>query len=81
MKGLPDFGIIQLTYMPDQSGLELKSLKVYMHGYRNLGIFYENAVNKILANVSKANKPISATVIGEFIAHGGLSSTIEASYP
>ncbi len=49
--GLPDFGTIQLTYVPDQSCLELKSLKGYIHGYRNLGIFYENAVNKILADV------------------------------
>jgi 7-cyano-7-deazaguanine reductase len=47
--GLPDFGTIHLTYVPDQTCLELKSLKVYIHGYRNLGIFYENAVNKILA--------------------------------
>ena len=61
--------------------LARKGVKVYMHGYRNLGIFYENAVNKILADVVKACKPVSATVIGEFTARGGLSSTIEASYP
>jgi len=79
--GLPDFGTIQLTYVPNQSCIELKSLKSYIHGYRNLGIFYENAVNKILADVVKACRPISATVIGEFTARGGLSSTIEASYP
>jgi len=79
--GLPDFGTIQLTYVPDQSCIELKSLKNYIHGYRNLGIFYENAVNKILADIVKACKPVSATVLGEFTARGGLSSTIEASYP
>lgn len=79
--GLPDFGTIQLTYIPDQSCIELKSLKNYIHGYRNLGIFYENAVNKILADLVKACQPVSATVIGEFTARGGLSSTIEASYP
>ena len=78
---LARFGTIELTYVPDQHCLELKSLKVYIHGYRNLGIFYENAVNKILADVVKACKPVSATVIGEFTARGGLSSTIEASYP
>ncbi len=79
--GLPDFGTIQLTYVPNQSCIELKSLKNYIHGYRNLGIFYENAVNKILADIVKACKPVSATVIGEFTARGGLSSTSEASYP
>ncbi len=79
--GLPDFGTIQLTYVPDQSCIELKSLKVYIHAYRNIGIFYENAVNKILADVVKVCKPVSATVIGDFTARGGLSSTIQASYP
>jgi 7-cyano-7-deazaguanine reductase len=79
--GLPDFGTIRLTYVPDKACIELKSLKIYIHAYRNLGIFYENAVNRILADFVKACKPVSATVIGEFTARGGLSSTIQASYP
>lgn len=79
--GLPDFGVIRLTYTPDQSCIELKSLKLYIHGYRNLGIFYENAVNKILADVVKACRPVSAAVTGEFTARGGLRSVIQASYP
>jgi len=79
--GLPDFGMIRLSYTPDQSCLELKSLKEYIHAYRNLGIFYENAVNRILEDLVKACHPISATVTGEFTARGGLSSTIHASYP
>ena len=79
--GLPDFGVIRLTYVPDQSCIELKSLKLYIHGYRNVGIFYENAVNKILADFVKACRPISATVTGEFTARGGLRSVIQASYP
>ncbi|GJL53652.1 MAG: NADPH-dependent 7-cyano-7-deazaguanine reductase [Nitrospirales bacterium] len=79
--GLPDFGTIRLTYVPDQSCLELKSLKEYIHAYRNLGIFYENAVNRILADLVKACQPLSATVTGEFTARGGLSSTIQATYP
>lgn len=79
--GLPDFGLIRLTYMPDQSCIELKSLKLYIHGYRNVGIFYENAVNKILADFVKACRPVSATVIGEFTARGGLRSVIHAHYP
>lgn len=79
--GLPDFGTIRLRYMPDKACLELKSLKLYIHGYRNLGIFYENAVNRILQDVVKACRPVWAVVTGEFTARGGLSSTIEARYP
>ena len=79
--GLPDFGVIRLTYVPDQSCIELKSLKLYIHGYRNVGIFYENAVNKILADFVKACRPVSAIVTGEFTARGGLRSVIQARYP
>lgn len=79
--GLPDFGVIRLTYVPNQSCIELKSLKLYIHGYRNVGIFYENAVNKILADFVKACRPVSATVTGEFTARGGLRSVIQARYP
>ena len=79
--GLPDFGTIRLRYMPDKACLELKSLKMYIHAYRNLGIFYENAVNRILQDVVQSCRPVRAVVIGEFTARGGLSSTIEAKYP
>ena len=79
--GLPDFGTIRLCYMPDKACLELKSLKFYIHAYRNLGIFYENAVNRILQDVVTACRPVWATVTGEFTARGGLHSTIEAKYP
>jgi 7-cyano-7-deazaguanine reductase len=79
--GLPDFGTIRLRYMPDKACLELKSLKMYIHAYRNLGIFYENAVNRILQDVVTACRPVRAVVTGEFTARGGLSSTIEATYP
>ncbi|UCE64239.1 MAG: NADPH-dependent 7-cyano-7-deazaguanine reductase QueF [Nitrospirota bacterium] len=79
--GLPDFGTIRIQYVPDKSCLELKSLKLYILAYRNLGIFYENAVNRILADIVKACRPVSATVTGEFTARGGLHSTIQAKYP
>lgn len=79
--GLPDFGTITLRYMPDHTCLELKSLKMYTHAYRNLGIFYENAVNRILQDVVHACHPVWATVTGEFTARGGLRSVIEAKYP
>jgi len=78
---LPDFGTITLRYTPDEHCLELKALKMYIHAYRNLGIFYENAVNRILRDIVAAARPVKARVTGEFTARGGLSSTIEASYP
>ena len=79
--GLPDFGTITIRYIPDQWCVELKSLKMYILAYRNLGIFYENAVNRILRDFVKASKPIQAVVMGEFNVRGGMNSVIEASYP
>ena len=79
--GLPDFGIITIRYVPDKLLLELKSLKMYMLAYRDLGIFQENAVNKILDDVVAACRPKSATVIGCFNPRGGISSMIEVHYP
>lgn len=78
--GLPDHGVITLTYVPDKWCLELKSLKMYMLAYRNLGIFQENVVNRFLRDVVKACKPITATVSGEFTPRGGVYSTITASW-
>lgn len=79
--GLPDFGTITLHYMPDKECLELKSLKMYIHAYRNLGIFYENAVNRILQDIVKTCRPVWAKVTGTFSARGGLRSVIEARFP
>lgn len=79
--GLPDAGTITIEYEPDAFFVELKSLKYYVLGYRNLGIFYENAVNRILKDFVKAVKPRWALVRGEFNPRGGMSSTVEARYP
>jgi len=78
--GLPDFGKIVLRYVPDKRCLELKSYKMYLLDYRNLGIFQENAVNRILRDVVKAALPVSITVIGDWAPRGGLSSLITASW-
>ena len=78
---LPDFGTITVHYMPDRECLELKSLKMHIHAYRNVGIFYENAVNKILQDIAAACRPVWAKVTGTFAARGGLRSVIEARYP
>jgi 7-cyano-7-deazaguanine reductase len=78
--GLPDHGEITLRYVPDKHCLELKSLKMYTLAYRNLGIFQENVVNRVLRDVVKACNPVSATVRGEFTPRGGVYTTITASW-
>jgi 7-cyano-7-deazaguanine reductase len=78
--GLPDFGKLVLRYVPDKVCLELKSYKMYLNEYRNLGIFQENVVNRVLQDVVKAAKPKSATVIGDFAARGGLSTLVTATW-
>jgi 7-cyano-7-deazaguanine reductase len=79
--GLPDFGTIFLRYVPAGEVLELKSLKEYFLAYRNLGIFYENVVNRVLEDIVRACRPSSAAVRGEFNPRGGLRSVVEARYP
>jgi 7-cyano-7-deazaguanine reductase len=78
--GLPDHGVIQLRYTPDKWCLELKSLKMYMIAYRNVGIFQENAVNRFLRDVVAAAKPVSATVTGDFTPRGGVFTRVTASW-
>jgi 7-cyano-7-deazaguanine reductase len=78
--GLPDFGKLTLRYTPDKLCLELKSLKFYLLAYRNLGIFYENVVNRFLRDVVAATNPVSATISGEFTPRGGLHSKVTATW-
>ena len=78
--GLPDFGRLTLRYTPDKQCLELKSLKMYVLAYRNLGIFYENVVNRFLHDIVAATRPVSATVTGEFTPRGGLHSKVTATW-
>jgi 7-cyano-7-deazaguanine reductase len=79
--GLPDYGTITIQYQPRNSCIELKSLKMYLLAYRNLGIFYENAVNKILHDIVKAVDPHWCIVKGEFTPRGGLNTSIFARWP
>jgi 7-cyano-7-deazaguanine reductase len=78
--GLPDFGKIVLRYVPDKLCLELKAYKMYLLAYRNLGIFQENVVNRVLQDVVNATRPVSATVIGDFAARGGLTTLVTATW-
>jgi 7-cyano-7-deazaguanine reductase len=78
--GQPDFATITFRYIPDQSCVELKSLKLYYVSYRNEGIFYEAVVNRILDDLVGALSPRYACVEGDFAVRGGLSSTVTAEF-
>jgi 7-cyano-7-deazaguanine reductase len=79
--GQPDFGTVRLTYVPNQTCVELKSFKMYLQSYRNVGIFYEDITNRILDDLVRTLKPRSMTVTTEWTPRGGLHSIITASYP
>jgi 7-cyano-7-deazaguanine reductase len=78
--GLPDHGTLTVRYTPDRDCLELKSYKMYLLAYRNLGIFQENIVNRVLEDIVRAASPRKATVLGDFTPRGGIYSKISATY-
>jgi 7-cyano-7-deazaguanine reductase len=79
--GMPDYGTITIQYLPLKHCIELKSLKMYLLGYRDVGIFYENAVNKILHDIVEAVEPEWCVVRGEFTPRGGLTTSIFSRWP
>jgi 7-cyano-7-deazaguanine reductase len=80
MTGLPDYGCIVVKYRPDKKIVELKSLKYYLLQYRNVGIFYEHVVNRILDDLVSVLEPKQMEVVGDFTARGGMSSRVSALY-
>ena len=78
--GLPDFAVIYLRYKPDRWCVELKSFKLYIGSYRDVGIFHEHAVNKILDDLVRACKPRWAHIEMTFNPRGGITTTVEAEY-
>jgi 7-cyano-7-deazaguanine reductase len=78
--GLPDHGTLTLRYAPAKHCLELKSLKMYTLAFRNLGIFQENVVNRMLEDIVKAARPHRATLTGEFTPRGGMHTKITATW-
>jgi 7-cyano-7-deazaguanine reductase len=76
--GLPDFANIVIRYVPDERCVELKSLKYYELFYRDVGIFHENVVNKLLDDFLKSCKPRWVEVAAEFNARGGIQTTVRA---
>jgi len=79
--GQPDFGTIHISYVPEQVCLELKSLKYYLQGYRNQGIFYEAVTNKILDDLVQACRPRRMKITADFSARGGITTSVKAEYP
>jgi 7-cyano-7-deazaguanine reductase len=78
--GLPDFGEIRITYVPDALCVELKSLKYYLIEFRNLGVFYEAATNQILDDLVALLAPRQMTVVGDFSVRGGIKTMVTASF-
>jgi 7-cyano-7-deazaguanine reductase len=78
--GLPDFGTIRISYVPDELCVELKSLKFYLLDYRTKGIFYESVTNRILDDLVEACAPKRMTVVGDFTPRGGIKTVVTARY-
>jgi 7-cyano-7-deazaguanine reductase len=80
MTGHPDFGVITVRYVPDKTCVELKSLKVYFHAFRNEGIFFEAVTNKICDDLGAALKPRSLEIVADWKARGGFTSVVTARW-
>lgn len=78
--GQPDFATIRIRFVPDQTCIELKSLKLYLWSYRNEGAFHEDVINRILDDLVRACRPKSMTVVGDFNVRGGIHTVITADY-
>ena len=78
--GLPDFANIKIQYVPDKYIVELKSLKLYMVKFRNIGVFHEHVTNRILNDFISAASPKKVNVVGDFHPRGGIKTSVEANW-
>ena len=81
MSGLPDFATLTIRYVPDKRCIELKSLKLWLVEFRDVGIFHENVVNHVLDVLVDACAPRQAVVVGKFNIRGGIKTTVTARHP
>ena len=77
---LPDFANIAIQYKPDKWCVELKSFKMYLSFYRDIGIFHEHVINKVLDDFVASCKPRWVYIKGEFNIRGGIKTTVSAEY-
>lgn len=78
--GLPDFGEIIIEYVPDKKCIELRSLKYYLTSYRNVGMYYEHIINRILQDLVECCQPIRMTLIGHYKVRGGIKTSARAEF-
>jgi len=79
--GQPDFATIRIEYTPDQTCVELKSLKLYLWSFRDEGCYHEAVTNRILDDLVAAISPRRMTVTGDFWVRGGITTVVEAKHP
>ena len=79
--GLPDYGTLEISYVPDDVCIELKSLKFYLLSFRDVGIVQEHAVNRILNDLVAACKPRSMKITLDYKVRGGLHTSVSVQYP
>ncbi len=79
--GQPDFGTLTITYVPDRLCFELKSLKLYLQQYRNVGSFYEELTNRILDDLVAVTQPRSMRIVAQFTPRGGIRTSVRVEYP
>ena len=79
--GQPDFATITIDYIPGDACVELKSLKLYMQSFRQMGIFHENVINRMMQDLVDAVRPRKAVITGAFFPRGGISTTVRLEYP
>ena len=78
--GHPDFAAITVRYVADRKCVELKSLKLYFHAYRNEGIFFEAVTNKICDDLGALLKPRALTIVADWKGRGGITSRLTAEW-
>ena len=81
MTGQPDFATVRITYVPGDSIVELKSLKLYLWSYRNEGAFHEDVTNRILDDLVAAIGPRRMTVTTDWLVRGGITTSVRAEHP
>jgi 7-cyano-7-deazaguanine reductase len=81
MTGQPDFGRIDIEYVPGDRLIELKALKLYLQAFRDVGIFHETVTNAILDDLVAALDPVKLTIVGDYNLRGGIKTIVRAEYP